>query len=85
LENKATLDCDQLIQAFQNNGKDWVDYLAALLTPTIAILGVYFARQQWKTNRRRLKNELFDRRYEYFIAVRNLAGHNRADIQRPFP
>jgi len=67
------MDCEQLVQAAQN-GKDWVDYLSALLTPTIAILGSIIALQQWRTNRSRLKHELFDRRYEQFSVVRNFLG-----------
>ena len=75
------MDCEQIILATQN-GKDWVDYLAALLTPTIAIIGSFVALQQWKTNRARLKHELFDRRYEQFSVVSCFLGsimsHGRA-------
>ncbi len=48
-----------------------IDILSALLTPTIAILGSIIAWQQWRTNRARLKHELFDRRYEQFSIVRD--------------
>lgn len=41
----------------------WIQIFKALLTPVVAILGVYIAYQQWRTNRTRLKHELFDRRY----------------------
>jgi len=63
------MDCELIIQTAQNS-KDWVDYLSALLVPTIAILGAIVALQQWLTNRKRLKHELFDRRYEQFVAIR---------------
>lgn len=53
---------------------DWVDYLSALLTPTIAIAGAAIGLLQWRTNRNRLKHELFDRRYEQFEAVRDFLG-----------
>lgn len=53
---------------------DWVDYLSALLTPTIAIAGVTIGLLQWRTNRNWLKHELFDRRYEQFEAVRDFLG-----------
>lgn len=53
---------------------NWVDYLSALLTPTIAIAGVAIGLLQWRTNRNRLKHELFDRRYEQFEAVRDFLG-----------
>ena len=42
------MDCHQLTQAAQN-GKDWVDYLSALLVPIIAVLGSIIAFQQWQT------------------------------------
>ena len=67
------MDCDQLIQAAQNS-KDWVDYLSALLVPTIAIFGSIIAWQQWCTNSKRLRHELFDRRYEQFTVVRDFLG-----------
>lgn len=54
--------------------RDWVDYLSALLVPTIAIVGASIAWQQWRINRARLKNELFDRRYEQFCVVRDFIG-----------
>mgnify|MGYP000308834042 CR=1 FL=1 len=64
------MDCEQLIQATQN-GKDWVDYMSALLTPTIAVLGSVVAYFQWRTNSNRLKHELFERRYEQFAVISN--------------
>jgi hypothetical protein len=68
------MDCEQILQALQHSGKDWVDYLSALLTPTIAILGSLIAFQQWLINRKRLKHELFDRRYQQFCVVRDFLG-----------
>lgn len=67
------MNCEQLVQTVQN-GKDWVDYLSALLVPTIAILGSIIAFQQWRTNTKRLKHELFDRRYQQFTVVRDFLG-----------
>ena len=67
------MDCDRIIQTVQD-GKGWVDYFSALLTPTIAILGSTIAFLQWRTNSKRLRHELFDRRYEQFIVVREFLG-----------
>jgi hypothetical protein len=67
------MDCEQFIQAIHNN-KDLVDYLSALLVPIIAILGATIAFQQWQTNAKRLRHELFDRRYEQFLVVRDFLG-----------
>ena len=50
--------------------KDWVDILSALLTPTIVLLGGYIAWQQSRTNRNRLKLELFDKRYKVYENIR---------------
>ena len=49
--------------------KDWVDYLSALLTPTVAVLGIVIAYRQWRTEEARRRHELFDRRYKQFDAV----------------
>ena len=54
--------------------RDWVDYLSALLVPMVAVVGAVIAWQQWRINRARLKNELFDRRYEQFCVVRDFIG-----------
>jgi len=54
--------------------RDWVDYLSAFLVPMVAIVGAVIAWQQWRINRARLKNELFDRRYEQFCIVRDFIG-----------
>lgn len=54
--------------------RDWVEILSALLVPTIALLGALIALLQWQINRARLKNELFDRRYEQFLAIRDFLG-----------
>lgn len=54
--------------------RDWVDYLSALLVPMVAVVGAVIAWQQWRINQARLKNELFDRRYEQFCIVKDFIG-----------
>ncbi len=49
--------------------KDWVDYLSALLTPTVALFGLYIGYRQWRTEEAKLRHELFERRYKQFDAV----------------
>ncbi len=34
-----------------NCGKDWIDVLTALLTPTIAIAGIWISFFQWKLSK----------------------------------
>jgi phage gpG-like protein len=53
----------------------WVDVLAALLTPTIALLGVSIAYQQLKTNRINIKEKLFERRIAVYDEVRETLVH----------
>lgn len=59
--------------------KDWIDILLAMLTPTIAILGIYIAYQQMRTNHRnqetnskRFKHELYERRFDIYIEAATL-------------
>ncbi len=49
---------------------NWIAISAALLTPTIAIAGTVIAFLQWKTNHLKRKNELFDRRYDFYQKLR---------------
>lgn len=52
----------------------WVSILGALLTPLIAVLALFIAWQQWRTNRNKLKLELFERRYAFYEAAMRLIG-----------
>lgn len=60
--------------------------LAAWLTPTVAIVGLVIALQQSWTNKKRLRHELFDRRYEQFSAIRDFLAYvalgGRVDQER---
>lgn len=84
------MSCDPLALEVASSGKDWIDYFSALLTPTIAVLGSAIALQQWRTNRKRLKHELFDRRYAQFEAIREFlrailaAGKSTLEGQQEF-
>tara|TARA_R110002167_G_scaffold110677_9_gene281507 strand:+ start:4085 stop:4495 length:411 start_codon:yes stop_codon:yes gene_type:complete len=40
----------------------------------IAVIGSLIAYFQWNTNRKRLKHELFDRRYKQFEVIRDFLG-----------
>mgnify|MGYP001611329792 CR=1 FL=1 len=46
--------------------KNWIDVLSALLTPTIAIVGIAIGWQQSCINKKRLQNELFNRRIDLY-------------------
>jgi len=49
--------------------KPLVDFFTALIPIAIAILGSYIAIQQHKTNRMKLKNDLFEKRYAVFECI----------------
>jgi hypothetical protein len=47
----------------------WTQILQALLTPVVAVLALYIAYQQWQVNVRKLRLDLFDRRWMIYQAV----------------
>jgi len=49
-----------------------VNIAKALLTPIIAIIAVYIAWQQWKTNQQKLNLERYDRRLRVYEEVRKI-------------
>ena len=49
-------------------------YLQGLLAPVIAILATYIAYQQWQTNAKKSKLDLFDRRFRVFEETRKILG-----------
>ena len=51
-----------------------IEISKALLTPVIAVVAAYVAWQQMKTNRRKLKLDLFDRRYTVFEKIGEFIG-----------
>jgi hypothetical protein len=51
---------------------NWVTYLSALLTPTVAVIGSFIAYRQWRTAQNKLKLELFDRRFNVYLAATTL-------------
>ena len=54
--------------------KDWIDISQGILVPLVAVLAVFIAWQQWRTNKLRLDHELFDRRFSLYEIVLNLFG-----------
>src|SRR4051794_19909369 len=46
---------------------DSVQYLSALLVPALAIAGAIVAWLQWRTNERKRKQDLFDRRFSFYL------------------
>lgn len=50
----------------------WTQIFSALLTPTVAILGLYIAYCQYRAAQNKLKMDLFDKRFAVYDASRNL-------------
>ena len=50
---------------------DFPTVFAALLTPTVAVLGIFIAYRQWRLAQNKFKLDLFDRRFAVFVAARN--------------
>jgi hypothetical protein len=46
-------------------GKDWVDLLASLLTPTVAIAAAVLGILNYRISIQRRKNEIFDRKIDF--------------------
>lgn len=49
----------------------WIQWLSALLTPMIAIAGIAIGVLNYLHARRKRKDDLFDRRYEFYKGVRD--------------
>jgi len=49
--------------------KDWIDVLSSLLTPTVALIAVYIASRQWSTSENKRKQDLFDKRFNFYQRV----------------
>lgn len=56
-----------------------IDVSSALLTPLIAIIAVYIAYQQWRTNRRKLEFQLYESRLRVYQAVAQFVSKVMAD------
>ena len=54
-----------IVESMPSASLSWIDILAALLTPTIALIALYIAYQQYKINQQRLRHETYERRLEF--------------------
>ena len=50
----------------------WTTLLSALLTPAVAVFGIFIAYRQWRLAQEKLKLDLFDKRFEVYEAAREL-------------
>lgn len=66
------MDAYFYIEAVSPASPGWVQVASALLTPIVAIFGVYIARQQWLTARSKLNFDLFEKRYKIYSAAEKI-------------
>jgi len=52
-----------------NSIPHWTTYLTALMTPTVAILGLLIGWRQWRLAQNKLKLELFEKRFAVYEAT----------------
>lgn len=67
-------------------GTFWIEVLAALLTPVVAIAGLWIGIANYRLAVRRRKDELFDRRYAFYRKVRDMwmcTGSGAGPDERP--
>jgi len=58
-----------VVDSLPENSQNWIDLLSALLVPTIAIVGLYIAYQQYQINKQRLRHETYERRLAIYKSV----------------
>lgn len=64
-----TTAAGQAVMLVQSAPPHWVTYIAALLTPVVAGLGILIAYRQWKTAQQKLNLDLFNRRFSVYDAT----------------
>lgn len=58
-----------IVESMPSSSVTWIDTLSALLMPAIALIALYVAYQQYKTNQQRLRHETYERRLKVYKAV----------------
>jgi len=68
--------------------KEFLQILSGVLVPAIAVITVYIAYQQYKTNRDKLRFELYDKRYSVYRALKTfvslIIAQGNIDLKRVF-
>jgi len=57
----------------------WTAVVSALTIAVVAVFGAYIVWNLWRTNHDVLRERLFDRRYEVFVATQKMASDICAD------
>ena len=73
-----------IIDAMPTTESSWIDILSALLVPTIAILGVYIAYQQYRVNKQRLRHETYERRLAVYKCVQQYLSEILRDAKTTY-
>lgn len=61
-----------------------IEFLSALLAPITAIFAIWIANKQCKIDSKKLRFDLYEKRYGIFIALKNLLSNvlEKADIDK---
>lgn len=50
--------------------KDWIDIFNALLTPTVALFGIYIGIRQYQLEKKKTAKEIFEFKLEYYTDIK---------------
>lgn len=59
-----------VIDSLPQSSSNWIEILSSSLTPVIAVIALYIAIQQYKTNKQRLRHELYEKRLAIYNVVK---------------
>jgi hypothetical protein len=76
---KVASENDTLCAQRKRAVTELINILSALLAPTVAVLGITFTVLQWRTSEKGRQNDLFDRRYAFYMRLREayLSQHDK--------
>ena len=74
-----------IVESMPSSSSSWIDVLSGLLTPLIALIAVYIAYQQYRTNSLRLRHEVYERRLRVYKAVQAFLSEIMREGDIDFP
>lgn len=82
----TTKSINVIIDSLSKNDHEIIDILSGYLTPVIALLALYIAYQQYRTNKQRFLFETYERRLKIYNAVQeylnSILAQGKTDLQR---
>lgn len=59
---------EQILGVLESH-KILIEFFTSLVPIVLTVFGLYIAIQQYRTNRKKIKNDLFEKRYTVFVAI----------------